>query len=196
MPRLVFPAGTVLFDSSSPCRRLYLLRSGWIRLSADDDAILDLLAPGTFFGQQSLLHGPRCGQTAKSVSRVVVEVFAPSAVRRGLLSDRHFTARLARSLAGRLERYEERLKGFVEEPAQARLARLLLRLAPNRPAANWVRLPVSLSNPEFARMVGTTRGRVSQFLNAFHRLGWVRRQDGLWIRCDAIRQWLLTREGG
>jgi DNA-binding IclR family transcriptional regulator len=51
-----------------------------------------------------------------------------------------------------------------------------------------VRLPGRLTNPEVAKMIGTTRERVSHFLNAFQQCGWIRRDRGLWIHREGLRQ--------
>jgi CRP/FNR family transcriptional regulator, cyclic AMP receptor protein len=190
---LTLPSGVVLFDLDHPCRHVYQLLAGRVQLSADGVAILEILGPGAFFGQQLLSPGKHAGRVAKAISPVKIRIFAVSEVRRRLSSDRSFVIALVISLVRRLENYEEGLRDFIAEPAQPRLARLLLRLAPRGRNSGLVKLSVSPSNPEFARMIGTTRGRVSHFLSDFRRLDWVRRQGGLWIRREEIREWLVAK---
>lgn len=193
---LRFAEGTILFDSGHPCRRVYLLRSGYVQLLSGREAVLDLLVPGTFFGQQSLLPAARAAVIAKAVSPATASVFAKSEVLRRMSEDRRFALALLKSLVRRLDGYEEKIRDFVVEPAQTRLVRLLLRLAPPRPAQGWVRLPCPLSNPDLARMIGTTRERVSHFLNDLQRRGWVRREQTLWIQREGLAGMLRPGAAG
>jgi CRP-like cAMP-binding protein len=146
--------GALLFDFGHPCRRLYLLRSGSVQVSADHEAALDLLAPRAFLGQQCLLPAVRVTEVPKTVSRARLSAFVRSEARRRLFGDQRFALKLARSLARRLE-----------------------GLVPPRPARGWARLQGSLSNPA-RKVVGTTRERVSHFLNEFEQPGWLRRDGG------------------
>jgi len=97
-----------------------------------------------------------------------------------------------KNLALRLERYEETIRDLVTEPTERRLALALARLAPSRPSTGWVRLLWNPTNPELARIVGTTRWRVSHFLNHFQRLRWVRRQEGLWVQREGLQGFLQS----
>ena len=101
--------------------------------------------------------------------------------------------RLVKDLVMRLERYEELICDLVVEKTDIRLARLLLRMAPERPATGWVRLPIPFSNVELAQMVGTTRWRVSHLLSRFQRLGWLRRERDLWLQREGILEYLAAQ---
>jgi len=185
-----FASGETLFDSGHPPRQLYLLRSGGVRLSTDNAAIYDLLGPGSVFGEKSLLRSPRRADTAKALTSVEVTPFGRGELLASIEHDPGFALKLLKALALRMEGYQETIRDFVTVRAESRLARLLSRLAPGRPALGWVRLRYSPTNPELARMIGTTRWRVSHFMSKFQRLGWLRRNKGLWILREGLGEYL------
>jgi CRP/FNR family transcriptional regulator, cyclic AMP receptor protein len=178
---LEFPAGAILFDSHRACRRVYLLRSGQVQLKGERGAIVDYLSSGDFFGEKSLLNSNSGGLEAKSLSPIEVFAFRKSEVLKRVQEDRRFAARLLKSLARRLDRYEQTIQDSVVEHAERRLALLLCRFLPARPASGWVRLRFSPSNSELARTIGSTRWRVAHFMRRFQGLGWLERRPDLWV---------------
>ena len=189
---MTFPAGANLFDSQHHSRKIYWLLSGWLQLSSDHNAIFGHLTRGDLFGEKLLLRSRRVDRVAKALSPVDVIAFRKAQFLRRLRRDGRFAQQVLKSLAVRLESYEETIGDLVTEPTERRLALALARLAPTRPATGWVRLPWNPTNPELAKIVGTTRWSISHFLNRFHRLGWVRRQDGLWLRREGLQAFLQS----
>jgi CRP/FNR family transcriptional regulator, cyclic AMP receptor protein len=189
---LAFPAGTKLFDSEHPSRRIYLLCSGRLQVSSDREVILDHLKRGDLFGEKHLLSSRRVHQVAKTLSPAKVVVLRKAEFFQRLRRDRRFAQQVIKNLVLRMDRYEETIRDFATEPTERRLALALFRLAPTRPATGWLRLPWSPTNPELAKLVGTTRWRISHFLNRFQRLGWVRRQEGLWVQREGLQAFLQS----
>ena len=185
-----FAKGATLFDQTANPRRIYLLRSGGVRLSSRDEAIFDYLSPGCFLGEKSLLGQKRDGQTAAALSHVEAVAFRRGELLAEIKRDPHFAMSLLKDLARRLDRYEDTIRDLVTVQAEVRLARLLYRYAPARQRAGWVRLPITFTNLELAKMVGTTRWRISHLLNRFQKSGCVRRIEGLWVQRDALRAFL------
>jgi CRP/FNR family cyclic AMP-dependent transcriptional regulator len=187
---LDFPVGMTFFDINRPSRRVYLLRSGRILLMNSRGAIVDYLAPGNFFGEKCLL-GPRYqDQMATSRSPVQVHALRRSELLDLVQRDRRFALRLLKNLTLRLDRYEQALADFVAEKTERRLARLLSRLAPARPASGWVQLQFSPSNSELARTIGTTRWQISHYMGCFQRSGWLQRRPELWIHRESLKEFL------
>lgn len=185
-----FPAGTNLFDLDHPSRRIYLLRAGRVQLSRGRDTILAHLTAGNFFGEECFLNPGQRFQVAKSLSPVTVSVFRSSELLDRVQQDRRFALRLLKNLILRLDRCGQTIRDFVTESAEHRLAWLLLRLAPAKPASGWVHLRFSPSNAELARTIGTTRSRISHFLNHFRQLGWLERRPELWVHREGLREFL------
>ncbi len=187
---LFFPAGAKVYDRNRPSRKAYLLERGLIRLSCEHEAIFAYLTPGCFFGEQCVLGQVAPSQEATSLSPATVSAFRKTELLNRLQSDRRFALRFIKSLAFRMEQYEQAIRDFVAEGAERRLARWLLRIAPCPATSGWVRLPIDPSNPELSRMVGTTRPRISRFMRHFQESGWVRREHGLWIHREGLREFL------
>lgn len=185
-----FPSGTRLFNSDHPARRVYLLRSGRVRLSINNEAIIDHLRPGQFFGEKSFLGEHSSQEMAVTLSPVKVVVFRKSEFLRHLQNDPRFANRVLRSLALRLDGCEQTIRDLVTQSTERRLARLLLRVAASGSHSCWSRLPINLTNPEIAKMIGTTRWRVSSLLSSFQRLGCVRREQGLWVNRETLQEYL------
>lgn len=187
-----FPAKAKLFDLDRAPRRVYLLRSGRVQLARGNEAIVDYLRAGNFFGEQCLLGPWHRDQIATSLSPVQVLAFRRSELLDLVQKDRRFALRLLKNLALRLNRHEQSIRDFVAEGAERRLARLLFRFIPARAGSGWVRLQFSPTNSELAKTIGTTRWRTAHFMRKFRQLGWLDRQPELWVRTEGIREFLQS----
>ncbi len=185
-----FSAGTRLIDREHASQRIYLLRSGQLQLLSGHEAILDHLTRGDLFGEKSFLSSSRTEQIAKALSPVETIVFRKSEFLKRLREDPRFASQVLRNFAQRMDRYEESIHNLLTESAEWRLALALIRLADPRPASGWVRIPSNPSNLELAKIVGTTRWRISHFLSRFQQRGWISRQEGLRIQRDPLQAFL------
>jgi CRP-like cAMP-binding protein len=185
-----FARGANLLGDTHGRSRMFLVLGGQVRLTGRNKVIFDHLKRGSFLGERSLLQTSGNCQSATALSPVEAVAFRKADLMRLCRKNPAFALRLVTDLAMRLNRYEELICDLVSEQAEIRLARLLLRTAPPRPVAGWVRLPFAFTNIELARMVGTTRWRISYLLNRFQRLGWLRREDQLWLNRDGAKNYL------
>ena len=179
-----------LFDLEHSSRELFLLQSGHVRLAGRNGVIFDHLKTGSFLGEQLFLAPNGGRQVATALSHVEAIAFRKPDLLAEWRRDPNFAMRLVKDLAQRLDRYEELIVDMVTEKTEIRLARLLLRQAPNHRRSGWVRLPFRFTNVELAKMVGTTRWRVSHLLSRFQRLGWLRRDPDLWLNREGILEYL------
>jgi CRP/FNR family transcriptional regulator, cyclic AMP receptor protein len=167
----------VIFSQGDPCESVMYLRSGGIRLSvlshAGKEAIVATLGPGDFLGEGALAGHPIRLETASATMPTTVLVVPKRQMIRLLhshhaLSDRFIAHMLARNI-----RIEEDLVDQLFNSSEKRLARTLLLLArygnPDKP----VRLVPKVSQEALAKMIGTTRSRVSFFLTKFKKLGFI-----------------------
>ncbi|PWU00847.1 MAG: hypothetical protein C5B51_24210 [Terriglobia bacterium] len=176
---LILPKGTNVLGPLRTRRSIWWLRSGHVRLSVKE-AIIDQLDGGSFFGEGTVLGLPPHYDAATCLSEVKLIHFRMVEFARKVKADSRFATAVIQSLARRLRRCEKLIFSFVTEPAETRLARLLLEMAPE--GKGWTRLRFAFTNPELARMIGSSRWRVSYFVNRFQRLGWLRRSHGLWVQ--------------
>jgi CRP/FNR family cyclic AMP-dependent transcriptional regulator len=185
--------GANLYDQAQRVRQVYLLNAGQVRLIGRNGVIFDHLKRGSFLGERALLKSDFNNHAAIALSPVEATGFRKVDLKAEWQRNPDFALRLVKDLATRLERYEELICDLVTEQAEMRLARLLLRTAPSRPPSGWVRLPFRFTNVELAKMIGTTRWRISYLLNRFQRLGWLRRDQQLWLRREGALSYLTER---
>lgn len=178
--------GAVLFDPSHPPRGLYLLRSGWAQLSSSENVILDYLGPGRLLGESSFI-GARTVM-AKAVTPLEYQLVGRRELPGLLRRDPQLALDLIAELARRLERYQQTIGQLVRGRVECRLVYALMLLLPSPAARGWVRLVYSPTNPELARTIGATRWRVSRHMAEFQRMGWLRRERGLWINMERFKE--------
>jgi CRP-like cAMP-binding protein len=105
-----------------------------------------------------------------------------------LARDRRFALEVVAELAKRLERYQQAIAQLARGRLECRLVYALMLLVPRPAARGWVRLVYSPTNLELARMIGATRWRVSRHMAQFQRLGWLRRDRGLWVNVERFNE--------
>jgi CRP-like cAMP-binding protein len=156
---------------------VFYIQKGKVRLSVvsknGKEATIGILNPGDFFGEgglagQPLRMGTAIAMTDCELMRVDQKAMMLALHREHTLSDM-FTA----YLLGRNIRYEEDLVDQLFSSSEQRLARILLLLAHFGKEGVPETVIPKISQDTLADMVGTTRSRVSFFMNRFRKLGFV-----------------------
>jgi CRP-like cAMP-binding protein len=156
---------------------VFYIQKGKVRLSVvsknGKEATIGILNPGDFFGEgglagQPLRMGSAIAMTDCELMRVDQKAMMLALHREHTLSDM-FTA----YLLGRNIRYEEDLVDQLFSSSEQRLARILLLLAHFGKEGVPETVIPKISQDTLADMVGTTRSRVSFFMNRFRKLGFV-----------------------
>ncbi len=186
--RLLVPHGSTLYDVAHPVKNLMFIESGFVRIGAVDQAVYDYLGPGDVCGDRCLQAGLP-PQFARAVTDVVITSIPRARATKVVCRDQELAARLVGSLVRRIARYEALLSDLAAESIVRRIAKLLLRFQSPSLRRGWLEIP-SLTNPEIAATVGTTRWQVSRILNRFKRMGIIRRHPGLSVDLDALRTFL------
>jgi len=160
---------------------VFFLTAGDVKLTVlspgGKEAILAVLNPGCFFGEGCLNGEARRRAGAFALTVVTALQFEKHAMLQLLRAEPAFTSRFIEYLLERNRRVEENLVGHLLNSSEERLARMLLLLAnlDGRPDSEAVLPRVDQST--LAEMVGTTRSRVSFFMNRFKKLGHVAYDD-------------------
>jgi CRP-like cAMP-binding protein len=147
------------------------------------EAIISVLQPGDFFGEGCLAGQPLRMATAVAVNASAVAVIDKVHMvemmhRRPAFNDQFLSHMLARNI-----RIEEDLVDQLFNSAEKRLARTLLLLARyGSDDGSPQRLVPKLSQEALAEIVGTTRGRVSFFMNKFRKLGFIEYNGGIKVK--------------
>ena len=178
--------GQVLFTQGDPADAVFFIQTGRVKLTVvserGKEAVVALLTPGSFFGEGCLNGQSRRLATASALTEGAVLRIAKKEMLRVLQAEPAFAARFMTYLLERNTRVEEDLVDQLFNSSEKRLARVLLLLANfgKDPAAPEPIIP-KISQEMLAEMVGTTRSRVSFFMNKFRKLGFIHYNDTLEI---------------
>ena len=172
-----YSSDQIIFAQGDPADALYYLIAGTVRASVvseqGKEGIVALLGPGSFFGEGCLDGHPTRVATVTATCPCKVARLRPQAVKQALVSDPVFTRVFLKFILGRAEKLKADLINQLFDSSEKRLARILLTLANTGMDAqsNLVAFPVN--QEVLAKMVGTTRSRINQFMNKFRKLGYV-----------------------
>ena len=167
----------IVFAQGDPADAVFFVERGQVKLSVvsagGKSAVIGLLGSGTFFGEGCL-----AGQTVRMssasallLSRIVR--VSKKAMVNLLHRDTEFAEMFTAYVLSRNVRIEEDLVDQLFNSSEKRLARLLLLLAHfGKDSKPEIVIP-RISQDTLASMVGTTRSRVSFFMNRFRKLGFV-----------------------
>jgi CRP/FNR family transcriptional regulator, cyclic AMP receptor protein len=178
---LSFTKTETIFTQGNAADAIYYIQEGKVRLTvvskSGREATLGILSTGDFFGEgslagQSLRVESATALTACVVLRIVKKSMMIALHRENTLSDLFLAYLLARNV-----RYEADLVDQLFNSSEKRLARLLLLLAHFGKEGVPTTIP-TISQETLAEMIGTTRSRVSFFMNRFRELGFIEYHGG------------------
>jgi CRP/FNR family transcriptional regulator, cyclic AMP receptor protein len=171
------PNKQTIFTQGDPADAVFYIQEGKVRLTvvskAGKEATLGILNKGEFFGEgglagQALRMGSATAATDCELLRIDKKAMMEALHREHKFSDLFVAYLLARNI-----RYEEDLVDQLFNSSEKRLARLLLLLAHfGKEGAPETVIP-RISQETLAEMIGTTRSRVSFFMNRFRKLGFL-----------------------
>ena len=180
----------VIFAQGDPADAVFYLERGQVKLTvvspAGKAAVVGMLGPGDFFGEGCLAGQSIRMATASAMTEVsVVRVGRPAMVE--LLHERStFSERFMAHLLARNVRFEEDLVDQLFNSSEKRLARVLLLLARFGKEGQSELVIPKISQEVLAGMVGTTRPRVSGFMNKFRKLGFIEYNGGLRVHSSLL----------
>ena len=172
-----FPKKQAIFAQGDPADAGFYLQRGKVQLSVvskvGKEATIGILNEGDFFGEgslagQALRMGSATAMTDCTVMRIERRAMMAALHREHTFSDLFVAYLLARNI-----RYEEDLVDQLFNSSEKRLARILLLLAHFGKEGVPDTVIPRISQETLAEMIGTTRSRVSFFMNRFRKLGFV-----------------------
>src|SRR6202140_1718654 len=137
------------------------------------EAVVAIFAEGQFFGEACLEGMAIRGATSQAMEECLITVITKSAMFATLAREPKFSAFFIAHLLSRNSRIEEDLIDQLFNSSERRLARLLLLLANFGKEGGPQPISPNISQETLAEMVGTTRPRVSYFMNKFRKLGFI-----------------------
>jgi CRP/FNR family transcriptional regulator, cyclic AMP receptor protein len=179
---LTFGKKQAVYAQGDAADAVFYIQKGKVKLtvvsSTGREATLGVLVPGYFFGEgamagQALRMGSAAAMTDCEIQRIDKKAMIDALHREPAFSELFVAYLLARNV-----RYEEDLVDQLFNSSEKRLARILLLLAHfGKEGVPETVLP-KISQESLAEMVGTTRSRVSFFMNRFRKLGFVNYSGG------------------
>jgi CRP/FNR family transcriptional regulator, cyclic AMP receptor protein len=170
-----------IFDQGQPADSLFYIRKGKVKLSViskqGKEAIVATLSVGEFIGEGCLAGQPLRMATATTVTDCNLFRIEKSLMQRMLHEKHELSEMFVTHLLSRNVRYESDLVDQLFNSSEKRLARILLLLAHFGKESKTEQVIPGVSQDSLAQMVGTTRSRVSHFMNKFRELGFIDYSD-------------------
>jgi CRP/FNR family transcriptional regulator, cyclic AMP receptor protein len=168
--QIVFPQGEV-------ADAVFYIQQGKVKLTVvseqGKEAVIAILGPGHFFGEGCLNGHPLRIATTRAIDECVITRLEKATMIATIHSEPEFSELFMSYLLTRSSRIEEDLIDQLFNSSEKRLARLLLLLANFGKEGRPEPIVGKYSQETLAEMIGTTRSRVSFFMNKFRKLGFI-----------------------
>jgi CRP/FNR family cyclic AMP-dependent transcriptional regulator len=182
---LAVPKHQTIYTQGDEADAVFYVQKGRVKLTVvskiGKEATIGILSEGNFFGEGSLAGqvlrmGSAVAMTDCELLRVEKQAMMDALHREHTFSDMFVAYLLARNI-----RYEEDLVDQLFNSSEKRLARVLLLLAHFGKEGMPETVVPKISQETLAEMIGTTRSRVSFFMNRFRKLGFIHYNGGLQV---------------
>ncbi|HEX6086438.1 MAG TPA: Crp/Fnr family transcriptional regulator [Thermoanaerobaculia bacterium] len=174
--RLRVSAQEPIYASGDEDESLYLIESGQVKLSmasaSGKDCLIAIYTKGEVFGESCFTSAPKRFETATAMQPTIVRKMS----RRDFLAEVErvkATEALLRHLAARIADRQSAVFDLITMPSERRLAKALLDTAEKLGARDgaWLRVDPKISHEELSQIVGTTRPRITAFMQRFRQRG-------------------------
>ena len=172
-----YAKNAVIFPQAGAADAVFYIHQGRIKLVVESEqgkeAVVALLGPGEFFGEGCLIGQPLRLATAKAMVESEAMRVSKAEMIRVLHDEPAFGELFTAHLLTRNSRVEADLVDQLFNSSEKRLARTLLLLANFGKEGAPEAITTKISQETLAEMIGTTRPRVSHFMNKFRKLGFI-----------------------
>ena len=193
---LNFRKGEKIFAQGDRADSIYFIQSGRIKItvvsSGGKEAVLAMAGPHDFFGEGALVNQSLRVSTATTLEPSTIFRIEKGTMIRSLHEQPELSEKFTALLLTRNINLEEDLCDQLFNHSEKRLARVLLKLARLREndLAQDASIPV-LSHETLAEMVGTTRSRITHFMNKFRIMGLIDYNGELTVRTELLTDLVL-----
>ena len=174
---LVSPKNHTIFSQGEAAEAVFYLQAGKVKLTVvskqGKEAVIAILERGAFFGESCIAGQAVRTATATAVEESDIVRIDKEAMIRVLHETPAFAELFMAYLLARSIRIEEDLVDQLFNSSEKRLARALLLLAHFGKEGQPQTVIAKISQETLAEMIGTTRSRVSFFMNKFRKLGFI-----------------------
>jgi len=174
---LEFGKGDVVFTQGDAADTIFYIQRGRVKVvvisEQGKEAVVGIVGPGQFFGEGCMNgHSLRIA-TSTTIEECLITAITKAAMLATLHKEPTFSELFMAYLLTRNSRIEEDLIDQLFNSSEKRLARLLLLLANFGKEGSPQPISPNISQETLAEMIGTTRSRVSFFMNKFRKLGFI-----------------------
>jgi CRP/FNR family transcriptional regulator, cyclic AMP receptor protein len=172
-----FEKGQEIFAQGEVANSVFYIQKGKVKVTVlsvqGKEAVVGILAQGQFFGEGCLDGAKLRTSTTHAMEECLLTSLTKDIMIATLNAEPKFSAFFLAYLLARNTRVEDDLVDQLFNSSERRLARLLLLLANFGKEEGAQRIPITLSQSTLAEMIGTTRSRVSFFMNKFRKKGFI-----------------------
>jgi CRP/FNR family cyclic AMP-dependent transcriptional regulator len=167
----------IVFSQGEAADAVFYIQQGKVKLTVvseqGKEAVIAILGPSHFFGEGCLNGHPLRIATTRAIDECVITRLEKATMMSTIHSEAEFSELFMSYLLTRSSRIEEDLIDQLFNSSEKRLARLLLLLANFGKEGRPEPIVGKYSQETLAEMIGTTRSRVSFFMNKFRKLGFI-----------------------
>ena len=172
-----FHKSEIVFSQGEAADKVFYIQKGRVKVvvvsEQGKEAVVGIFEQGQFFGEGCLNGHPLRISTTTALEDCVITAITKAAMLAVLHSEPKFSELFMSYPLSRNSRIEEDLIDQLFNSSEKRLARLLLLLANFGKDGSLQPIKVHVSQETLAEMIGTTRSRVSFFMNKFRKLGFI-----------------------
>jgi CRP-like cAMP-binding protein len=169
--------GQIVFSQGDPANEVFYIQQGKVKVTVvseqGKEAVTAILGPDEFFGEGCLAGQAQRIATVAALTEAVIVRLEKAAILRVIHQQPAFSEMFIAHLLGRTIRAEADLVDQLFNSSEKRLARMLLMLANFGKEGKPEPVIAKISQETLAEMIGTTRSRVSFFMNKFRKLGFI-----------------------
>lgn len=180
----------IVFAQGDPADSVFYIHEGKVKVTViseqGKEAIVAILGPDEFCGEGCLAGQPRRMATATAMTKCEIMRLDKEAMIRVLHDEPAFSEMFVSHLLARTIRVEEDLVDQLFNSSEKRLARALLLLANFGKEGRPEPILAKVSQETLAEMIGTTRSRVSHFMNKFRELGFIHYNGGIEVHSSLL----------
>ena len=185
-----YAVNQVIFSQGDLADAAFYIRSGKVKLTVvsaqGKEAVVAILGPDEFFGESCLNGQPLRMATATAIDDCEILRLEKRAMIRVLHDEPEFSDMFIAHLLHRAARVEADLVDQLFNSSEKRLARALLLLANFGKEGRPEPVIPKVSQETLADMIGTTRSRVSHFMNKFRKLGFISYNGSLEVHSSLL----------
>src|ERR1700685_709607 len=167
----------IIFSQGDDANAVFYIKKGKVKVTVlskqGKEAVVAILGIDEFVGEGCLIGQPKRLATASAMSECVTMRVNKSEIQRLLRDEPTFSQMFVSHVLARTARVEEDLVDQLFNSTEKRLARLLLLLANFGKEGRPEPIIAKITQEMLAEMIGTTRSRVSHFMNKFRELGFI-----------------------